>query len=107
DTCLVALYWLRRVHECLGRRLFREPPASSGRSDRVEPLGRERPRVYGNRSHVRIARKISDAIEPETRVAIRVEQRDVDALVGIFLDVELDDLDAVAKRAQHRFETTQ
>src|SRR5947207_13914745 len=38
---------------------------------------------------------------------IRVEQRDVDRLVGILLYVELDDLTAIAKRTQHGFQATQ
>ena len=62
---LVVRDLLDRVDERLGGHRLREHAARARGARRFEPLGRERPRVHGNRAHVRIVREARDAVETE------------------------------------------
>ena len=54
-----------------------------------------------------VVRELRDPVETQTRMPVRVEQRDIDPFVGIVLDVELDHVDTVGEGSQHRLEAAQ
>ena len=80
----------QRVGERLGRLRLRDHATRPGRDRGLDLRVGDRPRVDDHRADLGIARQLPHPLDPVPLLPVRVEQRDVDALLRVRSDVELD-----------------